>query len=78
MGLNGSIFSKLLRIVRCTLRINDFIPRASNLFSRMITQGGNRATLTKQHKKTSHRYSTVFQIFRKTHEEINTRIMKNT
>ena len=72
------LYFQNFRIVRCTLRINGFIPRASNLFSRMITQGGNRAVLTKQLKKASHRYSTVFQKFRKTHEEMNTRIMKNT
>ena len=37
--------------MRCILRINDFIPRASGLFSRMIAQVGNRAILTKQVKK---------------------------
>ena len=47
----GSIFSELLCIVRCTLRINDFIPKASDLISRMIAQGGNRASLTKKLKK---------------------------
>ena len=33
----GFIFSELLRKARCTLRINDFIPTASDLFSRMMT-----------------------------------------
>ena len=74
----GSVFSELLRIARCTLIINDFIPRASDLFSRMIAQDGNRATLTKQLKKVFHHYPTVFQKFGKTHEEINISIMKNT
>ena len=73
----GSIFSKFVRIARRTLRINDFIPRASDLFSR-IAQGGNRATLTKQLEKAFHPYLTVFQLFGKIHEEINTNIMKNT
>ena len=44
----GSVFLDLLRIPRCTLRINDFIPRASDMSSRMMTQGGNRETLTKK------------------------------
>ena len=43
-------FSEPLRIARCTLKINDFIPRSFNLFSRMMTQGGNKATSTKQLK----------------------------
>ena len=33
----GFIFSELLRKARCFLRINDFIPTASDLFSRMMT-----------------------------------------
>ena len=43
-----STFSELLRVAKCTRRINDFIPRTSDLFSRMIAEGGNRATLTKK------------------------------
>ena len=74
---SGSIFSELLRMARCSLRTKDFIPRASDLFSRMIVQDGNRATLTKQLKKAFHRYPNVFQKFVKTHEEINISIMKN-
>ena len=72
---SGSIFSELLRMVRCSLRTKNFIPRASDLFSRMIVQ--DRATLTKQLKKAFHRYPNVFQKFGKTHEEINISIMKN-
>ena len=43
---SGSIFSELLRIARCSLRTDDFIPRDSDLFSKMIAQGGNRAKKT--------------------------------
>ena len=46
----GFIFLELPHITKCTLGINDFIPRASFLFSRMAVQGGNRATVTKQLK----------------------------
>ena len=65
--LSGSIFSEILRIARCTLRFYNFIPRASDLFSRMVVQCGNRATLAKEPKKVFHRYSTAFQKFGKIH-----------
>ena len=70
---SGSIFSELLRMTKCSLRTKKFIPRASDFFSRMIVQDGNRATLTKQLKMAFHRYPNVFQKFGKTHEEINIR-----
>ena len=44
-------FSEPLRIARCTLRIIDFIPTVSNMFSRMMAQGENKAAPTKQLKK---------------------------
>ena len=75
---SGSIFSELLWIARCPLRTYDFIPWASDLLSRMIASGGNRAALTKQLKKTFLRYQNVFQKFSITHEEIIIRIMKNS
>ena len=34
----GPIFSELIRMARCTLRIKDFIPRAYDLFSQMIAR----------------------------------------
>ena len=71
-------FSEPFRIARCTLRINDFIPRSFNLFSRMIAQGGNKATPTKKLKKAFRFYPTAFQKFGKTHDNINIRIMKKT
>ena len=54
-----AIFSELLQIARCTQIINDFIPRTCDVFSRMIAQGENKATLTKQLTKTFHRYPTI-------------------
>ena len=47
----GSIFLELLGIAKCFLRTDDFIPRASDLLSRMIANGGNRAALPEQLKK---------------------------
>ena len=73
----GSIFSELLRMAKCSLRTNNFIPTASDLISRMIVQDGNGTTLTKQLKTAFHRYPNVLQKFGKTHEEINISIMKN-
>ena len=55
------MFSELLRIARCSLRTNDFILRDSDLFSKMIAQGGNRAALPKQLKKNFHRYQMFFK-----------------
>ena len=52
---SGSIFSELLRMAKCSLRTKNLIPRASDLFSRMIVQDGNRATLTKELKTAFHR-----------------------
>ena len=73
-----SIFLELFRIASCTLRINDFLPTASDLFSRMIAKGGNRVALTKKLKKTFQHCPNVFQKFGKTREEINISIKKNT
>ena len=38
---SGSIFSELLRIVRSSLRTDDFVPRDFDLFLKMIAQNGN-------------------------------------
>ena len=64
-------------MARCSLRTKYFIPRASDLFSRMIVQDGNRATLTKQLQTVFPRYPNVFKKFGKPHEETNISIMKN-
>ena len=72
---SGSMFSELLQMARCSRRTKNFIPRACDLFSRMIVQDGNRATQTKQLRKTFHRYPNVFQKFGKSHKEINITIM---
>ena len=47
----GSFFSELLRIARCTLMLSDFIPKASELYHRMVTQGGNTNQLRTHAKK---------------------------
>ena len=75
---SGSVFPELLRIARCSPRTDAFIPRTSDLFSRMIAQNGNRSALTQQLQKTFHCCPNVFQKFGITHEEININIMKSS
>ena len=55
---SGSLFSEPLQTARCSLRTDDVIPRDSDVFPKMIAQGGNRAFLPKQLKMT---YPSVFQ-----------------
>ena len=65
------MFLELIRLAKCTIRVNDFIPRASDTFSRITTQRAKSATLNKQLKRTFfHHYLTIFQKFDETHEEI--------
>ena len=75
---SGSIFPELLWTARFSLRTDDFIPRDSDLFSKMIAQSGNRTALLKQLKKTFHRYPNVFQKSGIADKEINISIMKNS
>ena len=71
-------FSGLHRIARCTLRITDSTPRASDFSSRMIAQVTKRPSPTKQLKKAFHRYPVVFQKFNKTFKKNNDSIMKKS
>ena len=48
----ASIFSEPFRIASCTVRNNDFLPTASDLFSGMTAKGGNKASLAKKLRKT--------------------------
>ena len=47
----GSIFSEFLRIAQCTLRLKDCLRKASQFYTRMITQGGNKSSILRQIKK---------------------------
>ena len=57
----GSIMTEFLRIARCTLSVEDFIPRAKDLCLRMVNQGGRQSTILKQLIKTFNRHSNTFQ-----------------
>ena len=66
----GSVLSEFLRIARCTLLFEDFIPKANQLFHRMISQGGNKTIICKQIRKACLRHPTAFLKFNKLPEEI--------
>ena len=69
----GSIFIEILRIARCTLLFDDFIPRLSELLLRMNSQGGDTKLIMKQIRKAFRRYPETFQKFGKSETEfINT------
>lgn len=62
------IFLEHRGITRYLLRHDDVILRAPELSSKMIAKGGHRTALTKQLRKTFHRYLSIFQKFNKTHD----------
>ena len=66
----GTIMSEFIRIARSTLQLDDFIPRASNLLSRMISQGGNRIKILGQIKKAFSRHSSLFEKYGSTSQQI--------
>ena len=68
--LYGSIFSEFLRIARCTLRLTNFEPKAFQLYTRMVTQGGNKASILRQIKKAFQIHHKTFSKYRKTYDEI--------
>ena len=55
-----SIFSEFLRIARCTLRLTDFVPRASQLYTGMLTQAENKASILRQIKNAFQSYPKYF------------------
>ena len=68
----GSIFSEFLRIARCTLKLHDFLPRAAELYSRMILQGGSTTSINKQILKGFQRYPDIFKKYGKTYNDLIT------
>ena len=66
----GSIMSEFLRIARCTLKFEDFIPRASELYHRMLNQGGKESNILKQIKNAYNRHKTAFKNFQVNYTDI--------
>ena len=72
----GSIFSEFLRIARCTRRLTDFVPKAFQLYTRMIAQGGNKRSILRQINKAFQKYPETFSKYSKTYDKsINEIIM---
>ena len=59
----GSILSEFLRIARCTLNYNDFIPKVKVLFKRMMNQGACLEKLFHQVSKAFNKHPSAFSSF---------------
>ena len=66
----GFIFSKFLRIPRFTLKLELFLPRASELFSRILLQGANQSFINKQILKGFRRDLDVLTKYGKNYNEL--------
>ena len=66
----GSVMSEFLRIARATLLYHDFVPKASNLFRRMLNQNGDHNMLLLQLKKAIANHPNIFARFRKSTHDI--------
>ena len=66
----GSIFSEFVRIARCTLKLEPFLPRASELYSRMLSQGANQSCINKQILKDFQRYPDILKKYGKNYKEL--------
>ncbi len=66
----GSVMSEFLRIARATLLYQDFVPKAKELFHRMISQKGDRQLLLLQLKKAIINNSGIFMRYHKTAKDI--------
>ncbi len=60
----GSVMSEFLRIARAKLFYHDFVPKAKELFHRMVNQNGDKHILLLQLKKAIRNHSETFNIFR--------------
>ena len=58
---HGSMISEFLGIARCTHRPPEFIPRASEIYIKMVAQGGNRNKISQQIKKVFQRNPNKYQ-----------------
>ena len=66
----GSVMSEFLRIARATLLYPDFVPKAKELFSRMVNQCGEKSMILLQLKKAIINHDAAFQSFRKSVQQI--------
>ena len=66
----GSIFSEFLRIARCTLKLEHFLARASELYSGMLSQGANQSCINEEILKSFQRYLDVLKKCGKNYNEL--------
>ena len=66
----GSVMSEFLRIARATLFYHDFVPKAKELFHRMVNQNGDKHMLLLQLKKAIRNHSKTFNRFQKSTKDI--------
>ena len=66
----GSIFSGFLCITRCMLKLEHFLPRSSELYSRMLSQGANQHCINKQILKSFQRYPDVLKKYGKNYNKL--------
>ena len=59
----GSVMSEFLRIARATLFYHDFLPKARDLFRRMVNQNGDKYKLLLQLKKAIINHNQTFSSF---------------
>ena len=64
------LLSEFLRIARATLFYRDFVPKAKDLFRRMVNQNGDRHTLLLQLKKAITNHSQIIPRFQKSTRDI--------
>ena len=65
-----STISKNFRKARCTLKLEHFLPRASELYSRMTSQGANQTCINKQILKSFQRCPDVLKQYGKNYNEL--------
>ena len=72
----GTILSEIVRIARCTLLLDDLIPRISALLKRMLKQGADMWKIIRQCKKAMDNHSHSFRKFASSFENIIERIIQ--
>jgi len=66
----ASIMSEFLRIARATLKLEDFITKASSLYKRMVNQGGDDKMVLRQLAKAYNRHFDYFKNYTCTLSEL--------
>ena len=66
----ASIFSEFLCIARCTVKLEHFLSRASELYSRMLSQSTNQSCINKLILKSFQIYPDVLKKYGKNYSEL--------